>query len=175
MKEVAILLLVALMLNGCGSSSAPAQVSAAATWQAALSGGEGAASGMSFNTQFTLNSDGSLNISSFQFLTSQITNPSTGCFSGGDSPTGNISNLIVNTSTNQVTGDFSYTVQGNGNTLTLTGTLVGTETGTQVNTNNTGTFTSATVTGSWSFVGSGTPTGCNSSVGSFSMTLNTAA
>lgn len=172
MKEVAILLLVALMLNGCGSSSAPAQVSAAATWQAALSGGEGPASGMSFNTQFTLNSDGSLNISSFQFLTNQ----NTSCFAvSGESPTGTISNLIVNTSTNQVTGNFSYTVQGNGSTLTLAGTLVGTETGTQVGTNNTGTFTSATVTGTWSFVGGGTPTGCNSSVGSFTMTLNPTA
>ncbi len=167
MKQVVFLLLLAMMLNGCSGSTPAAQVSSAATWQAALSGGEGAASGLSFNTQFTINSNGSLNFSSFQLLNY---NSSTSCFAqSGEALSGAITNFNVNINTDQVTGDVSITVQDNSNTLTLTGTLTGTESGTVVGTNNTGTFTSATVTGSWTLTGG---TGCTGTDGSFTMTLN---
>src|SRR5258706_478560 len=82
MKEVAILLLITLVLNGCGSSSkTTVQTAAGATWQAEMLGGQGTASGFSFITQFTVGSDGALSITYFQFLNSN----STQCFpvSGG--------------------------------------------------------------------------------------------
>ncbi len=76
MKEVAILLLLAIMLNGCGSSGA-VQSPSASVWQAQMSGGVGGtapsdpgSAGFSFNTQFTVSSGGTLSISSFQLLNS---------------------------------------------------------------------------------------------------------
>lgn len=160
MKEVAILLLLALTLNGCSNSNSTttAQTASNGTWQAKLSGGAGEASGFSFNTQFTLNSDGSLSIESFQFLTAGP------CFPESPDSESGMMVLTVNTSTEQVTGTFSYTVQGNGNTLTLTGTVTGTENGT--------TLTNATVTGTWTLTGG---TGCNDTTGgSFTMTQSVA-
>jgi len=168
MKEVALLLLVALMLNGCSSNNSPVQQASGSVWQAQLSGGIGPASGLSFIAQFTINGGGSLSISNFQLLNAGTCLPVT----TGDSPAGSITNLDVVSTTGEVTGDFSFTVQGNGNTLTLTGTLTGTETGAQLGTTNIGTFTSATITGSWTL--SGTTT-CTDSGGdtSFIMTLCT--
>src|SRR5258708_8058411 len=116
MKEVAVLLLVALllvalMLNGCGSSSTPTtQKAASGIWSAALQGGTGDASGFSFTTQFTVNGNGSLNITFFQFLTAGT------CFpvSGGNQ-TGSMV-LSTNTSTHAVTGTFTHLVQSDNNT-----------------------------------------------------------
>ncbi len=68
MKQVAILLLMALMLEWL-QQHADLQSDDERIWQAQMLGGVGPASGFSFNTQFTVNSDATLNVSSFQFLT----------------------------------------------------------------------------------------------------------
>jgi len=163
MKVVAILLLAVLMSNGCGNSNTAAQVAAAATWQAVLSGGDEQASGFSFTTQFTVGGDGTLSITSFQFLTN---NNGVSCFPiSGESVSGNML-LTVNTTTQQVTGTFTYVVPSGGNTLTLNGNVTGTAT----ITTSTTTLSTATITGTWTFVGSGTPAGCNNTSGSFTMT-----
>ena len=157
MKEVAILLLITLVLNGCGSSSkTTVQTAAGATWQAEMLGGQGTASGFSFITQFTVGSDGTLSISYFQFLNSN----STQCFpvSGGTQSGSMV--LTTNTSNSTVTGTLSFTVQSGGNTLTLTGTVTGTESGT--------TLSGGSVTGTWALSGG---TGCSDATGgSFTMT-----
>src|SRR5579872_3139275 len=154
MKEVAALLLVALMFNGCSSSNTTtAQTAASGVWKAELLGGSGDASGLSFITQFTVNSDGTLSIGSLQFLTQGS------CFSvAGGSESGSMT-LTVDTTTNAVTGTFNYTVQSQGNTLTLTGAVTGTESGT--------TLSGGSVTGTWSVTGAG---GCNATDGTFTMT-----
>lgn len=163
MKAVAILLLVALMLNGCSSNSTATRVAASATWQAVLSGGIADASGLSFNTQFQVNGDGSLNIESFQFLTDGTCFPD----SNGVAPSASGTMILtVNTSTDQIMGTFSYTVQEGGNTLALTGTVTGTEVGT--------TFTNALVTGKWTLTGSGACNDTNSGL-SFTMTQQPAS
>jgi len=157
MKEVAILLLITLVLNGCGSSSkTTVQTAAGATWQAEMLGGQGTASGFSFITQFTVGSDGTLSISYFQYLNSN----STQCFPvSGGTQTGSMV-LTTNTSNSTVTGTFSFTVQSGGNTLTLTGTVTGTESGT--------TLSGGSVTGTWALSGG---TGCSDATGgSFTMT-----
>ncbi|HWY19947.1 MAG TPA: hypothetical protein VNX26_01940 [Candidatus Acidoferrum sp.] len=158
MKEVAILLLITLTLNGCGSSSSSttAQTAAGGTWGAVLSGGIGPDSGFSFTTQFTVGSGGTLSISYFQFLNSN----STQCFPvAGGTQAGSMV-LTTNTSNSTVTGTFSFTEQSGGNTLTLTGTVTGTETGT--------TLSGGSVTGSWTLSGG---TGCSDATGgSFTMT-----
>jgi hypothetical protein len=153
MKEVAILLAVALVLNGCGSSSTQtAQNAASGIWSADLQGGTGDASGFSFTTQFTVNGDGSLNITYFQFLTAGT------CFpvSGGNQ-TGSMV-LSTNTSTNAVTGTFTYSEQSGNNTLTLNGTVTGTASGT--------TLSGGSITGTWSVNGD---TGCLATGESFTM------
>jgi hypothetical protein len=157
MKEVAILLLVAVVLNGCSSSrTTSTQAAAGNLWQAQMLGGVGPDSGFSFITQFTVNGDGSLNISSFQFLTSN----SAQCFPiTGGTQTGSMV-LTINTSTNAVTGTFSYVVKSGSNTLTLTGTVTGTENGT--------TLTGTSIIGTWTLAGG---TGCSDATGgSFTMT-----
>lgn len=157
MKEVAILLLLALGLNGCSSSTTTVQTPSGDIWSAVLTGGTGADPDPSFNTQFTLNGN-SLSISYFQFLTQQS------CFPiAGETETGQTA-LIINSSTFAVTGTLTYVVQSGGNTLTLNGTSVtGTETGT--------TLTNGLVTGTWSETGGN---GCTAS-GSFTMTQCTSS
>jgi hypothetical protein len=152
MKEVAVLLLVALMLNGCNSSSTPTgQTAASGVWSADLQGGTGEASGFSFTTQFTVNGDGSLNITYFQFLTAGTCFPVSGGTQAGSMV------LTTNTSTNAVTGTFTYTVQSGGNTLTLNGTVTGTASST--------TLSGGSITGTWSVTG-----GCTATGESFMMT-----
>src|SRR5271168_1794223 len=68
MKQVAILVLFAIMLNGCGTTSNPVQTAAGGTWEAQMLGGEGSSSGFSFTTQFTVGGAGALSISYFQFI-----------------------------------------------------------------------------------------------------------
>jgi hypothetical protein len=160
MKEVAILLLAALLLNGCSSSTTPTQTAAGGTWQAVMFGGQGADSGYSFITQFTLASSGTLSISYFQFLNSSS---SAQCFpvSGGTEAGSMI--LTENTTNFTVTGPFSFTVQSGGNTLTLTGNVTGTENGL-----NGTTLSSGSVTGTWTLTGG---TGCDDTTGgTFTMT-----
>jgi hypothetical protein len=161
MKVVAILLLGTLLLNGCGNNTTPVQEAAGGIWEAQLLGGTGGESGFSFITQFTVNGDASLSVSSFQFLTDNAA----GCFGvAGETPTGSMP-LIVNTSTDAVTGTLTFEVQSGGSTpstLTLSGTVTGTENGV-----NGTTLSGTSITGTW------TLTGCSSSSttnGSFTMT-----
>ena len=153
MKEVAVLMLVALMLNGCSSSSTPTtQKAASGIWSADLQGGTGDASGFSFTTQFTVNGNGSLNITYFQFLTAGT------CFPvSGGTQTGSMV-LSTSTSTNAVSGNFAYSVQSGNDTLTLNGTVTGTASGT--------TLSGGSITGTWSVTGD---TGCNATGDSFTM------
>ena len=158
MKEVAILLLIALMLTGCGNSDNPPNVQQASggTWQSEMLGGEGTASGLSFITQFTVGSAGALSITEFQFLT-QVDG---GCFPvTGATPNGNLT--VTFNSADQVSGTFSFTIVSGGNTLTLTSTSV---TGT-VNGNNT--LSNGVVIGTWALTGG---TGCNGVDGTFTLT-----
>jgi|GEM_PF-1690022 hypothetical protein len=159
MKEVAILLLVALMLNGCSSNSTAVQTAASGGWQAEMSGGDGVASGFSFITQWTVSGgSGALSVSNFQFLT-QING---GCFPvTGETPTGNLK--VTFNAADQVTGTFSFTIASGGNTLTLTSTSV---TGTINTTNNT--LSNGVIIGNWAVVGSGN--GCSNVSGTFNMT-----
>jgi hypothetical protein len=161
MKEVAILLLVALMLNGCGSSRPTAQSVTGGLWSASLnpSGGSAPSQGLSFITQFTVDSSGTLSFSSFEFINQG------NCFPlNGGAISGNMG-LTENMATGQVTGSMTLTVAGNGNTLTLsspdgvTGTLTGT------------TLSNGSVTGNWSLTGG---SGCTGSGGFFTMTSQTA-
>lgn len=154
MKQVVILLLVAFMLSGCGSNN-PVQAGAGGLWQAALTGGDGQASGLSFVAQFSLSSN-ALSFSSFEF----INNEPGACFPINPSGETGIANLTYNTA-DQVTGTMSITVPSGGNTLTLTSTTV---TGT-INT-HTSVLSGGVVTGTWMLAGG---TGCNGS-GDFTMT-----
>jgi hypothetical protein len=157
MKEVAILLLVTLMLNGCSSTTTTTQVAAGGVWSADLPGGTGEASGFSFTTQFTVNGNGSLSITYFQFLTNGPCFPITGGTSTGSMV------LTTNTSNNAVTGTFTYTVASSGNTLTLNGNVTGTNTATSTGT----TLSGGSITGTWAVTGA---SGCNASGQSFTMT-----
>jgi len=158
MKEVAILLLVALMLNGCGSSSPTLQSTTGGIWEAELTGGASDGSGLSFITAFTVNSDGTLNITSFQFL-----NQGT-CFTSisAVTPTGSV--LLQLNSNDTVTGTITYVVKENGSTLTLNGTVTGTAIVTS--NNSSASLTGATISGNWSVIGG---TGCTAAGGSFTM------
>lgn len=162
MKAVAILLVAAIMLNGCGSSSTATQTAAGGLWSATMIGGAGPVSDPSFATQFTVSGvGGTLTISSFQFYTAAACLPV-----NGETPSGTMT-LSLNTTTYQVTGTLNaFTVQSGGNTLTLTGNVTGTEPGGPNGT----TLTGGVITGTWTFTGSGTPTGCNDTSGSFTMT-----
>jgi hypothetical protein len=160
MKEVAVLLLITLLFNGCGSSNTTTpSTTPGVTWQAQMLGGSGPDSGYSFITQFTLNSSGTLNITYFQFRNTS----SAQCFPvSGGTQSGQMT-LTQNTTTLTVTGTMVYTVQSGGNTLTLNGTSV---TGTEPL--NGTTLSGGVVTGTWSLTGG---TGCNDTTGgSFTMT-----
>ena len=166
MKEVAMLLLVALLLNGCGTSSTATQTAAGGTWSAQMLGGEGQASGFSFITEFSVSGGGGgLTISSFEFVTY---NNNTSCFPvfplNGGTVTGTMT-LVENPNTYAVTGTLVFTVQSGGNMLVLNGTVTGTENGL-----NGTTLSGAVATGTWTFTGSGTPAGCVDTSGSFTMT-----
>lgn len=157
MKEVAILVLVALILNGCSTNNTvntqTAQAASGGIWSAELLGGSGEASGFSFTTQFTVNGDGTLAITYFQLLTSGTCFPTAGGTQAGTMV------LTINGSTDVVTGTFSYTETAQGNTLTLTGQVTGTSSGT--------TLTGGSITGTWTVTGG---TGCNGAGGTFTMT-----
>ncbi len=164
MKEVALLLLVALMLNGCGGThtvtTQTAQTAAGGVWSAEMLGGSGEASGFSFNTEFTVNSGGGLDITYFQFLTSEGgTSP---CFPvDGGTETGTM-DLSPNTSTGAVTGTMTYTVQATGSTLTLNGQV----TGTVAIAGSPTSLSDGSVTGTWTVTGG---SGCNATGGTFTM------
>ncbi len=145
MKEVAVLVLLAVMLNGCGSSTA-VEAPSTDVWQAVISGGVATSSGFSFNTQFTVSSGGTLSIGSFQLLNQDT------CFgSVGPTPSGTL-NVTYN-SADQISGTFSFTIPSSaGDTVTLTSTSV---TGT-ANVNNNNLLSGVTIVGNWTLTpGSG--------------------
>jgi hypothetical protein len=160
MKQVAILLVAALLLNGCGASSTATQAAASGTWSAQMLGGDGPASGLSFITSFTVaGSGGGITATTFQFLTAGA------CFPvNGEDPTGTMV-LTENQTTYQVTGPVTFVVQSGSNTLTLTGTVTGTENGL-----NGTTLTGAVATGTWTMTGSPECTVTNDNNTSFIMT-----
>ncbi len=158
MKRLAILLILTAMIGGCGNNSSDVQTAAGGVWQAQLLGGDNTP-GFSFITQFSVvGSGGTLTFTSFQFLTQGP------CFPvNGETPSGTMA-LTVNTSNDQVTGPFTFSVAANGNTLALNGTVTGTENGIYGTT-----LSNATVTGTWTLTGGGSA-GCTSTDGSFTMT-----
>jgi uncharacterized protein YceK len=162
MKEVAILLVAVLMLNGCGTNSTATQTAAGGTWSATMLGGDETASGLSFITSFSVSgSGGNLSVSTFQFLNAGA------CFPvNGEQPTGTM--VLQEGSNFQVTGTVSFTVQSGGNVLTLTGTVTGTENGVL----GQGTLSGAVATGTWTLTGSSGCTVTNENT-SFTMTQNT--
>lgn len=166
MRAVATCLLLALVLwaTGCSTTNQPnVQNDVGGVWGAALTGGNGTSSGFSFVTEFALATiGGSLSVSNFQFLNTS------GCFPvvTGATPNGTFSNLQINSADQLVSGNFSFTVSDNGNTLTLTSTGVsGTASGSSI--------TGGTITGTWALQGSGS--GCSNTTGQFTMTQSTGA
>jgi hypothetical protein len=159
MKEVAILLLAALLLNGCStSSSTTVQTPVGNGWQAAMSGGDGTSSGFSFNTFFTVGSGGALSISSTQLLNSGT------CFGTSNIVSGGTLNVTVNAAF-QVSGTFSFTLTSSaGDVVTLSSNDV---TGT-VNT-TTNALSNGLITGTWGLVPASGST-CAVANGSFKMT-----
>ncbi len=154
MKRVAILLLMALFISGCGSGRPTAQSATGGLWQAQLSDGVGNSSGFSFNTQFTVGSNGDLSISNFEFLND---NPNS-CFPiNGGSISGNMA-LTQNMATNGVTGTMTFTVTSSSNQLTLTGNVTGTIVGT--------TLSGGAATGNWALTGTGA---CSNATGPYTM------
>jgi hypothetical protein len=163
MKAVAVLLLVALalLLGGCGSDQTQAQQDAGGVWQANLSGTD---SGLSFIAQFTVNANGSLTITNFQFLNNES------CFpyasgSNGATPAGALTNLTYNSADQIISGNLSFTIGENGNILTLTSTSVnGTLSGSSL--------TGGVIQGNWTLQ-AGSSSGCSNSSGIFTMTQST--
>lgn len=169
MKRVVLLLLAAVWFTGCSTQTTTqqAQSAAAGIWSAEILGGSGDASGFSFTTQFTINANGGLNITYFQFLTH---NPNS-CFPlDGQNESGSMVLNDVNPSTGQVAGTFKYKVvtsgsagsSGNsGNTLSLTGNVTGTEV------SGVPPLTGGSITGTWTVSGAAP---CSNAVGTFTMT-----
>jgi hypothetical protein len=169
MKKLAILILVGvgLAVLGCGHSNiAPVtQTSTGGNWEAQLIGGRGDASLLNFVTVFTVtNTNGGspepLSITAFGFINLGA------CFVT-QTPSGS-ADLITST-TNQVTGTLTYTIQSitpPGNTLTLNGTSI---TGTA----NNGALTGGVVTGSWTLTNTNNNNDC-AGAGNFTLCQNAA-
>jgi uncharacterized protein YceK len=156
MKEVAILLLAALLLNGCSTStSTTVQTPVGNGWQAAMSGGEGTSSGFSFNSFFTVGSGGALSISSLQLLNSGTCFGTTNISSGG---TLNIATVLP------VTGTFTFTLtSGAGDVITLSSSDV---TGTVNSTTNV--LSNGSIIGTWTLAPA-SGSACAVANGSFTM------
>ncbi|MGA2021826.1 MAG: hypothetical protein ABSH02_14635 [Candidatus Sulfotelmatobacter sp.] len=165
MKEVAILLLFALMLNGCGSSQTTAQAAEGGVWGATMLGGlsTGESTGFSFQTQFTVGSNGALGITNFQFLNAGTDN----CFGTATATTsGSLTNLDYNSADQLISGTFSFTItSAAGDKVTLTSTAV---TGV-VNTNN-NTLSDGSIIGNWTLAPASSNSTCVATSGTFTMT-----
>ncbi len=157
MRKLALLglLIYALVLAGCGTTTSSPITTATAngTWSAQLTGGAGDASAISFVTQFIVNGDGSLEVVSLTFLTTQT---SGSCFPKGATAGGTL-NLTTNPY-NVVVGNLTFNVNSTppGTKLVMTGV----ENGTSV----TGVTGGNSITGNW------TMTGSCSGYGNFTMT-----
>jgi len=156
MRSLAILglVVVELMVVGCGNSNNSTTSTTQAAngiWESALVGKDAGVGVFNFTTAFTVNSDNSLNVSFFSFLTTGPCFPLTGA-----STTGSFD--VTSTSTTP-TANFQFTVQSGGSTLTLTGTATGT-------TDSSGNTTWTSITGTWTVAGGTSCTGG----GTFTMT-----
>lgn len=137
---VAVLLLLGLVLAGCGSNN-PANVNG--TWNASLMSGS-TTPVFTFGTTLSVNGNGSLNVTGFSFTTDSP------CFAGGETETGSFT--VSGNLNGQSNGSFGMTINSmspSGNTLVLNGTDVGNS-----------------ITGTWTLAGS---SGCTGS-GTFTMT-----
>jgi hypothetical protein len=167
MKEVAILLLLALMLNGCGSSGA-VQTTSGSVWGAQFLGGAGASSGFDFNAQFSFNGNGALSISNFELLNADT------CFGTSTAtPAGTLTNLGFNSADQITSGTFSFSItSAAGDVVTLTSSAI---TGTVNGNTSPATLTSGTITGFWALVPGSSGSKCmpvsSSSNTTFTMTL----
>jgi hypothetical protein len=152
MKKFALLILLALELAVCGcannSPNTTVNTTTSGSWEVQMTGGTGEASQLNFVTTFSVLNSGPLTITGFSFF-------NTGkCFGntvGAETETG--STTLTTSSTNTVTGPFTFTVTSAtppGNVLTLTGNLTGTSNGT---TGTTGTLSNGVVEGTWALTG----------------------
>lgn len=134
---IACLLALALLVTSCGSSTTnTAPQTASGTWQAALTQPAGGFTNLDFVTTFTVNTDGSLNVTGLTFINAQS------CFVNESA--GGSSDLITNPNF-IVTGPITYKIDSQsptGNSLTLTGSENG-----------------STITGTWAMTGSSECTG----------------
>jgi len=173
MKKLAFLTLLALGLavSGCGNSSpsTTASTTTSGNWEVVLTGGTGQASLLDFTTAFSVTNSGPLDVTSVSFFNNGA------CFPPGlnqETETG--SATLTTSSTGQVTGTLTMTVQSinpPGNTLTLlNGNLTGTSNGT---TTTIGTLSNGVVTGTWQLTGGQGDPSCTGG-GNFLMCQGTA-
>ena len=152
MKKLAILTLLALELAVCGCGSGTPSTTTSTTsngsWEAQLSGGTAEDSLLDFVTTFSVTNSGPLNDMSLYFINQGK------CFATGLNAVNETGSATLTTSsTNQVTGTLTLTVQSitpAGNTLKLNGNLTGTSNGT---TTTTGTLSNGVVAGTWQLTG----------------------
>ena len=139
---VALLVLVGLVLTGCGANNTNAS-NLNGTWNATLMGNNNSTV-LAFGTSLQVNNNGSVSVLNFKFTTNSP------CFVTGETETGSFT--LAGNFNGQVNGNFGMIVQSGtptGNTLTLTGSAAGN-----------------TISGNWTLTGS---SGCTGS-GTFSMT-----
>jgi hypothetical protein len=138
---VAMLLVVGLVMVGCGSNSSKGSVNG--TWTATLTDNSQNPV-FSFSTALVDNGDGTLNVTKFSFSSNSS------CFVSGETENGTFG--LTGNLNGSVKGTFGMTITSgtpSGNVLTLTGTVNG-----------------GTISGKWQLTGAGN---CNGS-GNFTMT-----
>jgi hypothetical protein len=150
MKKLVIVGLLALgcFLAGCGTTPT-ATTAAGGNWEATFQGPPANETLFNFETTFSVNDNGALVIKNINFLTDGPCFPVTGL----GLTVGGTFDLTSALSDPTATANVTFTVKGNGNALTLTGTATGvTNTAAQTTTWN-------AVTGTWTLTGSSACTG----------------
>jgi hypothetical protein len=149
MKKIAIIGLLALgfFLAGCGSTRPTATTAAGGNWEATLVGPPANQTLFNFITTFSVNSSGALNVSVLNFLT---TGP---CFPVAGETVGGKWDVTSAASDPTATANVTFTVQGNSNSLSMTGTATGTTNTTALTT------TWNAISGTWALTGGSNCTG----------------
>jgi len=166
MKKFVIVGLLALgsFLAGCGTTRT-ATTEAGGNWEATFAAGHPPVNETLFNfeTTFSVSTNGAMQVTNLNFLTSGPCFPVSGL---GDT-VGGTWNVTSAVSDPTATANVTFTVQGGGNSLTLTGTATGvTNTVAQTTTWN-------AVTGTWTLTGNANCTGTTASPGgTFTMCPN---